>query len=162
MTHHLSLRILAAAMGCCGPVLSACATPPPRADMVERISFDPISEPFCGRCENTSFVVGADGELKIETGHWEGAYRDWRRRRSTQRVSPEQFAEFKRRLEPYRPLQGAAQRDDTCVTYHHDLPGAVVEWSVGGQRVRRVFDFGCRDDLVMIEAVRGAPSILGF
>jgi hypothetical protein len=155
--------ILATLALCAGAALSGCAaTPAPGAAAIERISFQPAPGPFCGRCENTQFTVGADGEVQIETGYWAGRYRDWRRQRTVKHVTAEQFAEFKRRLAPYKPTQDLLQGEVGCRNYITDNGGAIVEWSDSAERRKRVFDFGCLDDRAMNDAVRGAPSALGL
>jgi hypothetical protein len=143
--------------------VSGCAgTPPPGAAAIERISFRPDPPPFCGRCETTTFTVAADGEVRIETGYWAGSYHDWRRQRTVKHVTAEQFAEFKRRLAPYKPTHDLLQGEVGCRNYITDNDGAIVEWSNGAERLKRVFDFGCLDDRAMNEAVRGAPGTLGL
>ncbi len=148
---------------CAGMTLSACAgTPGPGGDVIERISYRPEPGPFCGRCETTQFTVRADGEVRIETGYWAGSYRDWRRQRTVKRVTAAQFAEFKRRLAPYKLPHDVMQGEVGCRDFISDNDGAMVEWSDGAVRVTRVFDFGCLDDRTMNEAVRGAPAALGL
>ncbi|MDO8378284.1 hypothetical protein [Phenylobacterium sp.] len=149
---------------CAALTLAGCATPrvpAPKAE-VERISFRPQGPPFCGRCENTSFVVAADGELRMDVGHWAGSYRTWVRKRSVRRISPEQFADFKRRLEPYRPVHDVLRPDEACRSFISDADGLTVEWIHGDERRVRVFDFGCLDDRAMNDTLRRASAALGL
>lgn len=72
-------------------------------------------------------------------------------------MRPEQFLEFKARLAPYKPDRDVM---NDCKDYLTDNDGAVVEWITGEDTRVRVFDFGCRDDKAMVEAVRSAPKVL--
>ncbi|UAL10861.1 hypothetical protein [Caulobacter segnis] len=142
--------------------LAGCASAPPIAPAVERIAFAPTPPPFCGRCETVKFVASADGVLRVEAGYWAGNYRDWRRRREVRQITPEQFADFKARLAPYRGQRDIAGGEAGCQSYHTDDAGLRVEWvSDSGRRVR-VFDFGCEDDPAMNRIVSAAPTALGL
>jgi hypothetical protein len=142
-------------------LLSACASASPSPD-VERISFEPSPPPFCGRCETTRFTVGADGLLRGETGYWAGRYTDWRRQRFTRRVTPEQFAAFKQRLEPYRPDADRSVNQYACGAYIPDDAGVRIAWELGEERRTLHVDLGCADDRAMNDALVDAPRALGL
>ncbi len=164
MTGRFSGSGSGVAVLCAALTLVGCGTPrgPALNTDVERISFRPDAAPFCGRCDSTSFVVAADGELRVDVGHWAGRYRNWVRKRSIRRISPEQFADFKRRLEPYKPAHDLRRPDEACGSSISDADGLTVEWTHGDERRVRVFDFGCLDDRVMNDILRGAPAALGL
>ena len=134
----------------------------PANPTVERIAFEPTSPPFCGRCETVKFVASADGVLRLETGYFAGDYKDWRRHREVRRITPEQFADFKARLAPYRGERDIIDGESGCRKYHSDDAGLRVEWASGSERRVRVFDFGCEDDPTMNKIVPAAPSALGL
>lgn len=143
-------------------MLAGCVSSHPVDPNIERIAFEPMAPPFCGRCESTKFVVGADGVLRIETGYYAGHYRDWRRHREVRRVTPDQFADFKARLAPYREEANVVIGEAGCRKYHTDDAGLRVEWVSGSERRVRIFDFGCEDDPALNKIVLSAPGALGL
>ena len=144
-------------------VQAGCATAPREqiGSGVERISYETQPPPFCGRCDSTIIMASANGRLVIETGHWAGRYRDWRRQRSVRQITPAQFEDFKRRLEPYRPAKGDVQGDTGCTHFITDNDGVLVKWSGAGEPRIYLFDFGCLDEKVRNQIVRTAPAALG-
>ena len=154
MSRFRSVLVAAALAGCAGA---------PMADpAVDRITYETTPPPFCGRCETLKFTASADGVLRVETGHYAGDYRDWRRRHEVRRITPEQFAEFKARLAPYRGERDIIGGEEGCRDYYSDDAGLRVEWASGSERRVRVFDFGCKDDPAMNNIVLAAPGALSL
>jgi hypothetical protein len=152
-----SITVLAAAS------LVGCASParPHIPSGTEHISFRPQPGPFCGRCETKELTVAPDGWVAITTGHWAGNYRNWTQRRTVRTITPEQFEEFRHRLDVLTRLP-EGQGNHRCTEHATDLGGIIVEWVKGTERRVRTVDFGCLDDRELIDAVLAAPEALGL
>jgi len=146
--------------------LAGCASSraPQDAPADERILYVTHSSPFCGRCDSLKLMVSQDGHISVERGHWAGRYADWRLRKQSLRVPPEQVALFRQRLAPYRPT-GTDRFDGPphCATLTDDLPGISVTWSDVEREDYLWFEFGCdvETHAAMWKALRDAPALLG-
>jgi len=156
------LNRMRAALAGIGLALSACASVPPSPPGIERITYSPSPPPFCGgRCEQTTFTVGEDGVLRGET-EYQVRFGDWRRRRFTRHVTPEQFAAFRKALEAYRPAADRSVGEENCKDHVFDSAGVIIAWSRGDERRTLVVDLGCQDDGEMNAALDQAPRALGL
>jgi hypothetical protein len=148
-------------------LVSGCAPLNPPAELAGGmlISYETESGPFCGRCDGTKLTVASDGRVWIEHGYWAGRYRDWTIERRQVKVSPEQFAAFQQRLEPYRP-EGTLELNDQpqCEEFWTDMAGVRVSWRDGGKESRLLYNFGCNPtaNAAMRDAINAAPSALNI
>lgn len=147
-------------------LLAGCASSraPLDAPTGERILYETRSGPFCGRCDSLKLTVSQDGQISVERGHWAGHYADWRIRKQSLRVPPEQTALFRQSLAPYRPT-GTDRLDGPphCATLTDDLPGISVTWYEVEREDHLWFDFACDAEThaAMWTALRDAPALVG-
>jgi hypothetical protein len=114
--------------------------------------------PCHGFCPVFSVTIGADG-AGVFNGTRNTAVVGERRFTAT----PQQVADFFRRLQPYLPVgELLLAGPDSCKTYASDLPSADVTWTGGNGAGHLLYDFGCDRDAhrALAEALRGAPEAL--
>ncbi|WP_206241321.1 hypothetical protein [Novosphingobium terrae] len=146
------------------PVAAAPPPPPPAAPAEAAapgsanaiVTFASTPGTHCGACETLKISVSPGGKVLIERGHFSGGS-DWRYRRYTARVKPEQAAAFSARLTAYRP-QG--RQLAACTAPAGRDSGVVVEWFEMGRHDQLNVSFACNAQIA--EAMRSAPDLLGL
>ena len=148
--------VLAALAGCAVPPQ---AYPPPSAGMVETITYE--TGPCFGACPVYTLTVRSDG-----TGIFEGRRFTGVEGTRPLTFTPAQYAEFRRRLEPYRPvgerrLTAGPECNGRVAT---DMPSVEVTWTAKGPGSRLYAYFGCdmEGNATMFEALRRAPEALAI
>ncbi|HEU4960558.1 MAG TPA: DUF6438 domain-containing protein [Sphingomonas sp.] len=155
----MKLVTMGALMG--GLMLGACATTSgggaPQA--AETIRYE--TSPCFGACPVYAVTVSSDG-----SGRFEGKRFTAVTGGRTFAVTPQQFADFKRRLQPYRPADGErriAAGNADCGQVITDQPGAAVTWS-GGDAPPATLSlyYGCTapELAAMKQALHAAPEAL--
>ena len=150
----LIVGLTALGLSLAGCVTVADASPEPQ---VESITYE--TGPCFGACPVYRLVVDRDG-----TGLFEG-------RRFTAvsgerrfRVTPEQFRNFARQLEPLRPASGERRyAPPACGTTATDMPSADVKWRGGdGAQQHLYFYYGCdmQRNRDIADRLRAAPALL--
>ena len=147
--------------------VSGCATIPkaPPTPAEQFITYETEPPPFCGRCDTIKIVASSDGFVRTERGHWAGSYQDWRIKRQTLQVTPEQFTRFREVLAPFRPERELLLDDRLpCMTFDPDQGGVSVLWHGAGGDARLTFNRGCEwgARTALVQALEAAPSILGL
>jgi hypothetical protein len=144
-------------------LLGACSTvpesvpPPPTAGTVETIRYE------TGRCFGTCpvFVLTArsDGTATFEGKQFTAVQGV---RELT--ISPASYAEFRNRLQPYRPegerrLSTEAECNGRVAT---DMPSVDITWTAKGPQQHLYVHYGCdmERNAAMFEALRRAPEAL--
>ena len=113
-----------------------------------------------GRCPVMVVVVGSDGKGRFEGKAFTAVIG---RRDFT--VTPEQFAEYRKRLELHRPLGERLFDAANCPTpAAPNFPSLEVRWSGQGRSDRLLLDFGCETvwNAKWIDDVLLAPEVLGI
>jgi hypothetical protein len=131
--------------------------PPPTAGTVETIRYE------TGRCFGTCpvFVLTArsDGTATFEGKQFTAVQgvRDLS-------ITPAQYAEFRNRLQPYRPpgerrLSMDAECNGRVAT---DMPSVDVTWTAKGPQAHLYVNYGCdmERNAAMFEALRQAPDAI--
>ena len=131
--------------------------PPPTAGMVETIRYE--TGPCFGACPVYVVQVSSNGH-----GLFEGRHDTAVKGERTFAVTPHQYAEFRRRLEPYRP-PGPERRvaEPNCGgLVATDLPSVEIIWSAKGPPQRLYVYYGCdmERNAAMFRALREAPEAL--
>jgi len=150
--------------------LPSCAylSPPPTSSASPDgllITLENQPGPFCGRCDNVKIIASSDGRVWIEHGYWAGNYSDWTVERSLHRVPLTAFAQFRDRLNPFRPTGTLSLNDKPeCVELASDFDGAEVQWRDATGNSRLILDFSCDPEArrAMANAIREAPILLGI
>jgi len=140
-----------------------CSTTFPPPTNAQWISLETSSGPFCGRCDSTKIFVLYDGGVWIEQGHWAGNYRDWRVHRRKSQVSPEALANFRARLDAFRPEGTRWLRDpEDCSSYWTDQPEVKIVWRDDKGDAPLWYNFGCDQEKFreMADALKSAPALL--
>ena len=146
--------------------LSACATatgevappPPPTAGMFLEIRYE--TGPCFGACPVYALTVSRNG-----SGVFEGRQHTAVVGTRSFTVTPEQFAAFRNRLEPYRPYDVQDRRiaDPNCGgRVATDLPSVDIIWTEKGPRQHLFAYYGCdmERNAALFEALRNAPQAL--
>ena len=133
MARWLGLIALAAASVC---ATTASGGPPGRR--VQSISYE--TGPCFGACPVYTLTVGADG-----SGTFEGRSYTPVIGRRTFRVTPRQYRDFVRLLEPLRPSRGTVRYEgESCRMLATDLPSTHVKWrAADGSEQELHFSHGC-------------------
>jgi hypothetical protein len=144
-----------AALGGCATM----GTPDEAPRPVETITY--ATSPCFGACPVYRVTVTSDGTGTFDGKRFTGVTGE---RRFT--VTPAQFADFRNRLQPYRPPSGErriAPGEDACGPTITDQPGASVNWSGGGAAAAGLsLYYGCGAPALaaMKAALRAAPDAL--
>jgi hypothetical protein len=141
--------------------LAGCATAgrPGPAQAVETIRYQ--TSPCFGACPVYAVTVSSDGTGAFEGKRFTAVTGE---RRFT--LTPAQFADFRQRLQPYRPADGErriAAGEADCGAMMTDQPGAAVDWSGGDAPPARLsLYYGCTAPALaaMKTALRAAPEAL--
>lgn len=138
-------------------VTSADTPPPPTAGTVETIRYE--TGPCFGACPVYVVEVSSNG-LGVFAGRQHTAVIGER----MFAVTPRQYAEFRRRLEPYRP-PGEERRvaEPNCGgVVATDLPSVEISWSAKGPQQRLYVYYGCdmERNAAMFRALQEAPEVL--
>lgn len=136
--------------------------PPARPPLVtganESIRF--ATGPCFGRCPVFTIEVWSDGRASFSGERFTAVEG---RRDFT--VTPAQYADYARRLAPYRPRGERRLSGAVCgENYEPDMPWIDVQWIGKDPPDRLHIDIGCdpQANEAMIEAVGRAPEVLGI
>jgi hypothetical protein len=142
-------------------LLAGCATPgtaePPQA--AETIHYE--TGPCFGACPVYAVTVSSDG-----TGTFEGKRFTAVTGEQAFTLTPAQFADFRARLQPYRPAAGERRivsGEPDCGSMITDQPSASVSWQGGGMPPASLsLYYGCTAPALaaMKAALRSAPEAL--
>jgi hypothetical protein len=154
----MKLVTMAALAG--GLMLGACATTSGGAPQAaETIRYE--SSPCFGACPVYAVTVSSDGNGTFEGKRFTAVAGE---RKFA--LTPAQFADFRRRLQPYRPADGERRIQSgsaECGQLITDQPSAAVTWS-GGEAPPATLSlyYGCTAPALaaMKAALRGAPEML--
>lgn len=129
--------------------------PPPHSIVLE-------TEPgFCmGHCDWYRLTVTVDGEARLKVYHNDEVVR-----RKHVHLMPVQYAAFRDRLAPFRPIGDRfLQEPEQCDGFATDMGGYRVSWNDEGPAGRLVLNDGCggKQFVAMREALAGAAASLGF
>ena len=130
--------------------------PPPTAGSVETIRYE--TGPCFGMCPVYVLTVRSDG-----TGTFEGRQHTAVEGVRDFTVSPAQFAEFRARLAPYRPVGERRIAEQNCGRMvAPDLPSVEITWTAKGPQSRLYVYYGCdmERNAAMFEALRRAPEAI--
>ncbi|QNM82747.1 hypothetical protein H8M03_12285 [Sphingomonas sabuli] len=128
----------------------------PAAGSVETIRYE--TQACYGFCPVYVVTVGSDG-----TGQFEGGQHTAVTGPRSFTVTPAQFADFKQRLEPYRPQGERRVADPNCGgRLATDMPSVDVTWTQKGPSSHLYVYYGCNREAnrAMFEALRTAPEAL--
>ncbi len=144
-------------------LLGACSTPPegvpppPTAGTIEAIRYE--IGPCFGVCPVYAFTARSDG-----TGTFEGKQHTAVQGARDFKITPSQYADFRSRLEPYRPTSErrfatGAECNERVAT---DMPSVEITWTAKGPQSRLYVYYGCdmERNSAMFEALRNAPEAL--
>ena len=116
---------------------------------------------FCmGHCDWYRLTVTIDGKARLRVYH-----NDEIVHRKQVRLTQEQYAAFRDRLAPFRPVSDRfLQQPQQCDGFATDLGGYRVSWTDEGPPVRLVLNDGCggKQFVTMRKALAGAAASLGF
>ena len=137
--------------------LAACAAapvPPPAAGSVRTIRYE--TQPCFGMCPVYVLTVSSDGR-----GTFDGKDHTAAKGEHGFQVTPQQFAEFERRLAPYRPAGERRIAEPDCGgMIATDLPSVDITWTGKGASSHLYAYYGCdmRRNKAMFDALKAAPE----
>lgn len=141
-------------------MLASCTTIPTAGpeQTAETIRYE--TGPCFGACPVYAVTVSSDG-----TGSFEGKRFTAVTGTQSFSVTPAQFADFRKRLAPYRPAGGERRiisGETDCGSMITDQPSASVSWIGGGAPASLSLYYGCTAPSLaaLKQAVRGAPEAL--
>jgi hypothetical protein len=141
--------------------LVGCATqpaqyPPPTAGMIETIRYE--TGPCFGMCPVYVLTVSSDGR-----GVFEGKQHTAVTGTREFRVTADQFADFRSRLERYRPVGERRIAEPNCGgVIATDLPSVDITWTRKGPQSHLYVYYGCdmERNEAMFKALQEAPQAL--